>query len=176
MSFLPKISYNFKFWVGISIGVIIFFIATIGAWYTATWQVTMPSESENRPWVQNKDIGLLLNFEQLEIAETQSELSQGLMGRRDLCQECGMLFIMPTEARHGFWMKDTYISLDMIFINSDWEVVTIHRRTQPRQKSPSYTATQPAKYVLEVNAGYAQEKDIEVGDKINPQSFPEEVR
>ena len=59
----------------------------------------------------------------VELARTDNEIQQGLMFRDNLCDNCGMLFIFNEENKHKFWMKDTKIPLDMIFINSNLEVV-----------------------------------------------------
>ena len=101
----------------------------------------------------------------LEFADNDHERSQGLMYRTEMEKNQGMLFIFPTEARQSFFMKNTVISLDMIFINSKFEIVTIHKNTKPYDLN-SYASTAPAQYVLETIAGYTDENNIKVGDKV----------
>lgn len=89
----------------------------------------------------------------VEIADTNSERQTGLMHRKKLCDDCGMLFVFEEEDIHSFWMKDTYISLDMIFINSDLEVVELlHAVPCEEEICESYIPKGKALYVLEVNS------------------------
>jgi hypothetical protein len=77
-----------------------------------------------------------------------------------------MLFINSEEEMQSFWMKNTYIPLDMIFVNANKEIVTIHVNTTPL-KEWNYTSTKPALYVVEVNAGFTNRHGIGTGDKID---------
>jgi uncharacterized membrane protein (UPF0127 family) len=90
---------------------------------------------------------------------------RGLMDRFSLPDQAGMLFIFDNDEPRSFWMKNTYISLDIIFINSNKEIVSIQKYTQPRTTS-SIPSDKPAMYVLEVNAGYCDKFDIKPGDKV----------
>lgn len=101
----------------------------------------------------------------LEFADNDHERSQGLMFRTEMAENQGMLFIFPSEARQSFYMKNTVISLDMIFINSKLEIVTIHKNTKPYDLS-SYASTAPAQYVLETVSGYTDKRNIKIGDKV----------
>lgn len=102
----------------------------------------------------------------IEIADTDYERQLGLMKRVSMEEKQGMLFIFPDEAMQSFWMRNTLISLDMIFINSNKQIVTIHRNTKVLSDQ-SYPSTAPARYVLEVNAGFTDKYNIDVGNKIN---------
>jgi uncharacterized protein len=102
----------------------------------------------------------------IQIANNDFDRELGLMFRKQMDENKGMLFIFPEEARQSFWMRNTLISLDMIFINALNRIVTIHKNTQTLSDQ-SYPSTAPAKYVLEVNAGYCAKHDIKEGDKIN---------
>jgi len=88
----------------------------------------------------------------LEIADTDYERQLGLMKRVSMEEKQGMLFIFPNDAMQSFWMRNTLISLDMIFINREGVIITIHKGTTPFSEQ-SYTATGMTLYVLEVNAG-----------------------
>jgi uncharacterized membrane protein (UPF0127 family) len=101
----------------------------------------------------------------LEIADGNYERQQGLMYRYSMGDTTGMLFIMEREEPQAFWMKNTYISLDIIYLNSDFRIVKIQSYTQPlsEESIPSYKA---AKYVVEVIAGFCDRFGIEEGDYI----------
>ena len=98
----------------------------------------------------------------VEIAENPTEWTEGLMGRRQMSDKEGMLFVYPDEQPQVFWMRNTPISLDMIFIASDGRVVRSARRTRPMSDRQDH-ASNPARYVVEVPAGFADRRDIRVG-------------
>lgn len=102
------------------------------------------------------------------LADTPEERETGLMYRDSLPKDEGMLFILDEEGVAGFWMKNTLIPLDIIYVNSDWEIVNIHHSVQPCTADPceSYFSDTPVRYVLEVNAGFAEQHDIKQGDSI----------
>ncbi len=98
---------------------------------------------------------------QVEVPRTAEEKQQGLMFRENLAENKGMLFIFDESERHSFWMKNTKIPLDMIWIDKNGKVVHIHRNAQPCEGTcPSITPDEKAKYVLEINAGLAEKYDI----------------
>jgi uncharacterized membrane protein (UPF0127 family) len=84
----------------------------------------------------------------------------------DLPQSKGMLFIFEENEPRSFWMANTPLPLDIIFVNEDGEIVRIHHSTQPFAEE-NYTSGQPAKYVIEVNAGYCVSHDIQEGMKVS---------
>ncbi len=91
----------------------------------------------------------------LEIADTNAKRAKGLMFRRNLKSDEGMLFIFPQEGRHSFWMYNTYILLDMIWLNNNWEIVHEEKGAPPcgetnPLKCLSYKPGSPAKYVIEI--------------------------
>jgi uncharacterized membrane protein (UPF0127 family) len=101
----------------------------------------------------------------IEIADTPQKRETGLMGRPTLGERQGMLFIFEEEQDLAFWMMNTMISLDMLFVDGRNEIVTIHSHTKPFS-TDSYPATKPGRYVVEVNAGYCEAHGIQVGDRI----------
>ncbi len=101
----------------------------------------------------------------IEVADNEEDRMRGLMDRFSLPDQSGMLFIFDNDEPRSFWMKNTFISLDIIFINSNKEIVSIQKYTQPRTTS-SIPSDKPAMYVLEVNAGYCDKFDIKPGDKV----------
>jgi len=102
-----------------------------------------------------------------EKATTQEQQAQGLMHRTTLQNDQGMLFIFTEQKPHTFWMKNTKIPLDIIFIDTDKRVVDIKQNFQPCTQEPCerYTS-KPAQYALEVNAGIAQNKSIIISTQI----------
>ena len=105
----------------------------------------------------------------VETARTPKELQQGLMFRESLDDYSGMLFIFKKEDRLSFWMKNTKIPLDIIFISENWTINEIKSNVQPCQEDPcpTYPSKYPIMYVLEVNAGFSERNGIKVGDKVN---------
>ncbi|MBW2991435.1 DUF192 domain-containing protein [Candidatus Woesearchaeota archaeon] len=102
----------------------------------------------------------------VEIPKTSEEMMKGLMFRQELCDNCGMLFIFEHEDFHGFWMKNTLIPLDMVFINTNLYVVDVlHAAPCTEDPCRSYVPGEKALYVLEVNPGKFDESII--GEKIN---------
>ncbi len=102
----------------------------------------------------------------IEFADDPDEIVLGLMFRRSMQENQGMLFIFDSKAARSFWMKDTYFSLDMIFIDSNKEIVSIARDTTPLTEQ-NYHSEKPAQYVLEVIAGFAKKHGIVPGYKID---------
>ena len=102
----------------------------------------------------------------IEIADDEYQRQTGLMYRNSLEQDHGMLFVFDNEMLRSFYMKNTRIPLDIIYINSDSSIVSIQEKTQPYNET-SLPSILPARYVLELNAGLVEEWNIEVGDKID---------
>ncbi len=105
----------------------------------------------------------------IEVADSMSEKAQGLMYRKDLPENEGMLFVYSNESRQTYWMKNTLIPLDMIWINANKEVVHIEHSAPPCQKTPcpTYGTPYPAQYVLELNGGWSIEHGLAQGDRIS---------
>lgn len=101
----------------------------------------------------------------VEIARTDAERSKGLMYRRELREKVGMMFIMPDEVIQQFWMKNTYIPLDIIFISKNGTVNTILKNTPPLTLSPRVSSA-PSKFVLELIGGSADKLGITEGSKL----------
>ncbi len=111
---------------------------------------------------------------EVEVADTSSKREMGLMYRRELATDHGMLFIFPDESVLTFWMKNTPIPLDMIFIGSDLKIVGIVREAVPFTES-ARTVGLPSRYVLEITGGAAQKRGIQVGDKVRVESVVAEA-
>jgi len=102
----------------------------------------------------------------IEIADTDFDRQLGLMFRKQMNENNGILFIFSLEELQSFWMRNTFISLDLIFVNTAKKIVTIHSNTATLSDQ-SYPSSAPALYVIEVNAGYTQAHNIHEGDKID---------
>jgi YVTN family beta-propeller protein len=104
----------------------------------------------------------------VEVPDDLEESMRGLMFRKHLPGNAGMLFAYYDEKPRTFWMKNTLIPLDMIFVNGSSKIIEIKENVPPcaQDECPTYPSKEPAQYVLEVNAGFVQEKGIKVGDRL----------
>lgn len=107
----------------------------------------------------------------LEVADSPREIERGLMFRSSLAEDRGMLFVFPDERRRVFWMKNTYIPLDIIFLDSSRTVVDVDRAEPepdtPEEELTRYWSDSPAKYVIETNRGFSREHGIEEGTVVS---------
>jgi uncharacterized membrane protein (UPF0127 family) len=106
----------------------------------------------------------------VEIADEPEEQRRGLMDRPTLAPEAGMLFIFPESAPRAFWMMNTLIPLDMIFVDAEKRIINIQEKAMPCQAPhpcPSYPSAAPAKYVLEIAGGQARALGIRAGDTLH---------
>jgi len=103
----------------------------------------------------------------VELADTNQERTNGLMFREELCEDCGMLFVFEDSDFRSFWMKDTLIPLDVVFIDENLEIVNIeHAAPCLEEVCDIYASTEKVKYVLEVNGNFTIENSINTGDKV----------
>tara|TARA_R110001583_G_scaffold262_8_gene2433 strand:- start:230 stop:724 length:495 start_codon:yes stop_codon:yes gene_type:complete len=101
----------------------------------------------------------------IEIAETDYETETGLMYRKSMAKNHGMLFIFPDVRQHYFHMKNTEIGLDIIFIGENMKIASFQENAQPFNEK-TLPSQVPVKYALEINAGLAEEWLLEVGDRV----------
>jgi uncharacterized membrane protein (UPF0127 family) len=99
----------------------------------------------------------------IEVADTQEKRAYGLMNRTQLDWDSGMLFVFEHEQGLAFWMKDTLIPLDILFIGENGEINTIHKNAEPKNTLKRYLSEKPSKYALEVNSGFVEQNRIEIG-------------
>ncbi|MBI3304808.1 DUF192 domain-containing protein [Candidatus Parcubacteria bacterium] len=119
----------------------------------------------------------------VEIADSPREWSRGLMNRRTLAPDAGMLFVFPDDTIRTFWMKDTLIALDVIFLDAQGSIVSMKTMTPclPRTKPqaavssgcPTYSSEVPARYALEVTGGFSERYRLKAGQKA---TLPEAAR
>lgn len=163
------------FQILIGIVIIAFILLMLGDLFTKKPRVTIKNSTSDQNTVYNFEKQGELSFQSvsgeyisgldIELADNDHERSQGLMYRTKMNENEGMLFVFPYEGRQSFYMKNTILPLDMIFINSKLEIVTIHKNTEPYTLE-SYASTAPAQYVLETIAGYTDKYGIKIGDKV----------
>lgn len=101
----------------------------------------------------------------IEIADDDYQTQTGLMYRDDMDENQGMLFVFPEADYHSFYMKNTKIALDIIYIDAEKKIVSFQKNAQPFSEA-SLPSNVPAKYVLEINAGLSDQWQLEIGDKI----------
>ncbi len=128
---------------------------------------TVHSAVEEPQFKKEGELTFLKNQEKLtiEIADNEEETTQGLMYRRSMPDSCGMVFIFADSQPRSFWMKNTFLPLDILYLDESKKIVTIQANRTPfsEEEIPSF---ENAKYVLEVNAGYCKRKGIEKGDVV----------
>lgn len=116
--------------------------------------------------IMKQAVDTLITSLDIEFAETEYETQTGLMYRKSMAKNQGMLFIFPDERMHSFYMKNTEIPLDLIFIKGDSTIASFQENAEPYNET-GLSSQVPIKYVLEVNAGLSEKWLLEVGDKIN---------
>lgn len=108
---------------------------------------------------------------QVEIADTDPERQLGLMNRRSLPRDRGMLFLFRQPREQAFWMKNTLIPLDIIYVQPDGRILSIASNTVPLSEAP-IPSNGPASAVLEINGGLSGELGIMPGDRLRHRAFP----
>ncbi len=102
----------------------------------------------------------------VEIADNDAERQRGLMWREELKEDHGMLFVFPNSQIQSFWMRNTYLPLDIAFIDEEW-VITDILQMEPLIDTIYYKSSKPVPYALEMNQGWFEKHQVKVGDKIN---------
>ena len=107
----------------------------------------------------------------VELARTDAERARGLMRREALADDAGMLFLFEETAEHPFWMKDTPLPLDIVFIDEAGRIVGVVERAEPHTTTLR-TVSAPSRYVLEVNGGWTRARGIGRGDRVRFENVP----
>ncbi len=102
---------------------------------------------------------------EVEIADDENEKAQGLMYRKSMGENVGMIFLFDEEKDQSFWMKNTFLALDIMYIAKDWKVVSIQEYAIPYNET-ALPSDAPAQYVVEVNAGFSDRYKIGKGTRI----------
>jgi uncharacterized membrane protein (UPF0127 family) len=125
----------------------------------------IPFKKQGEVYFQDKNKNLIQKID-AEIAETDDKRHLGLMFRDKLEENQGMFFIFQEEEPQGFYMRNTIIPLDIIFVNSKKQIVKIHKNTTPYSEK-TLPSGKPAIYVVEVNGGFTDKYKIKEGDYID---------
>jgi len=120
------------------------------------------AQSSRRIEIRGPEKSLIIRA---EIASTPKARSQGLMNRKSLAPHHGMLFIFPKSEPHSFWMKNTLIPLDMLFVNDNLKIIHIVANAKP-MTTTSRGTKQPSRFVLELPGGYCARHEIKVGHQL----------
>ncbi len=100
------------------------------------------------------------------VADTPAARAQGLGGRGGLAYDEGMLFVFDQDGKYSFWMKDMFFSIDMLWLDADGRIVYMAQSVSPQTYPETFTPDTPARYVLELPAGYAAANHVQVGDQV----------
>jgi uncharacterized membrane protein (UPF0127 family) len=103
----------------------------------------------------------------VEISDTEEKRVKGLSGRENLSKDTGMLFIFDTADKHGIWMKDMKINIDIIWFNTYGEIIYFVEDVKPDSYPKAFYPNQEGKYVLEVPSGFVKKEGLKIGDKID---------
>ncbi|MSP87220.1 MAG: DUF192 domain-containing protein [Alphaproteobacteria bacterium] len=106
----------------------------------------------------------------IELAQTPEQMSFGLMFRKQMAPDAGMLFVYESPRMAAMWMKNTYIPLDMVFIGADGRIVNIAERTVPHSEA-TVASNGPVRATLELNGGTASRLGIKPGDRVRHEAF-----
>lgn len=112
------------------------------------------------------DTGSIVSTIDIALAANDETRAQGLMDVRSMKDDGGMLFIFDVQERQNFWMANTPLPLDLIFADENFRIVHIHQNAVPFSRS-GIDSMEPAKYVIEVNAGYSLKHDLRAGMTFN---------
>ena len=136
---------------------------------------TFPGCEKQPPPANLRENQVLMNLGggqfKLEIADTPEKQKIGLMERRFMPANEGMIFVFPNEQPRAFYMRDTYIPLDIIYLSADGRIISI-KQMKPLDET-SVPSDGPCKYAIELNAGTAQKMGLKVGDVL---TIPEKAR
>lgn len=102
----------------------------------------------------------------VELATSSAAREKGLGGRDGLAPDTGMLFVFPRDGAYAFWMKDMRFPIDMLWLDANGRVVTLRGSVSPDTYPAVFSATEPARFVLELPAGYADRHSISLGERL----------
>src|SRR5215471_777464 len=153
MIFSRTISHRSKAWVFFAL-----FLLIVGALASCTKDDHLKKVTLQK---NNSSSSITLG---VEIADNDESRMRGLMFRKELGEKQGMLFIFDRDTDSPFWMKNTYLPLDILFISANNEIVDIKEKATPLSEE-LIRPNAPYRFALEVNGGFAKEHQIETGDR-----------
>ena len=147
-------------------------LVCLGCATTSGCKDSDPSASHPLVWLEGKDgpVRVLV-----EVAARPAEQARGLMHRQSMPEDRGMIFIYPTESIHGFWMKNTFIPLDMLFIGANRRIIGAVQNAEPLTTTRR-TVNAPSKYVLEINGGMMRKWGVKEGSRVRFENLGAWVR
>ncbi len=131
-------------------------------------------------WAQNEidwkkinagTLSFAANTVLVEVANTTELRIKGLSGRDSIDDKKGMLFVFDRAESPSFWMKDMNFPIDIIFFDKDWNIVDIKENFPAESYPETYTPKEKAKYVVEVNAGFAKRNSWQIGNKVKFEAY-----
>jgi uncharacterized membrane protein (UPF0127 family) len=102
----------------------------------------------------------------VEVADTAAARERGLSGHAPLKEQEGMLFVFESDEHWGIWMKDMHFAIDIVWADAQGKILTIAERAAPETYPQTFSPTAPARYVLELPAGFVERHGIAEGDQI----------
>jgi uncharacterized membrane protein (UPF0127 family) len=149
--------------------VVLLLIYALAEFYSASDESanlkTEPQFKKQGELTFKREDGTLIKTIDIEVADDEFKTAQGLMYRSTMEEHQGMLFIFPDEAPRGFWMRNTRLSLDIMYVAANRRIVSIAEKTIPYSEN-TIPSEYPAQYVVEVLAGFSEKYSIAPGDMI----------
>ncbi len=143
--------------------VLVFFAAVLFIFFLTPLRSDNKTARIKKVAFSNKNLSI-----QVELADTPQKHALGLMFRKELLGNSGMLFLFKEEGKYSFWMKNMNFPLDIIWIDKDKKIVDIRKNVPVcRDSCESLIPLVKARYVLEVNAGFVDKYQIKLGDEVN---------
>ncbi len=135
---------------------------------TSTQQLETNNPSTLLSLKDNSEVTAKINNSilKLEVARTFQKREEGLMNTPSLPEDSGMIFIFDDEQPRRFWMKDTQLSLDIIFFDKNMKIVKIFENTKPEQTEETYSSDFSAQLVVETNSGWTRKHNLKVHDTL----------
>lgn len=135
-------------------------ILVIGVFGITTYQVIKNPQSLKNEYT------IPMNFTKLEVQRTPEEKEQGLQNRQELCNQCGMLFVWDDAQVLNFWMLNTFVPIDIIYLDKDNVVKTIISKPEVNNSQKMYSSLVPVNKALEIPSKRTEELNIKVGTKL----------
>ncbi len=131
-----------------------------------TLAVTATPTERMLPKIRTIQVKIANHTYELEIADNNDSRAKGLAGRKDIGSYDGMIFVFDKPDRHGFWMKDTFLALDMIWVDEKMTIISKQERVLPESYPKVFYPSTKALYVIEFPAETLRKVNIKIGDTI----------
>lgn len=144
------------------LSIVLFFATAVSLFSIKVWQ-----EDARASFTSHSETQIIQVAGQtikVSIADTPDARARGLGGVKMLASGEGMLFVFDMDSKYQFWLKDMLFSIDILWLSSDGRVVDIRENVSPDTYPEVFTPNLPARYVLELPAGFARDNNVNVGD------------